>query len=215
VSTLAALAALPAAAAAQSAEDTRIAQNAWYWGAYGGQTSFATSIARTNAPTIGADWMITRTRYAVNVFAEQSYFNAVSTITDFPSSAPRKVDITDMRRVGFSAMFFLPDYQQWKPWFGVGYAFNFIKAATPQGSSYNSPAARDSVFERVDRAKGQGKMFGDLGVMFSYRKWAPFVMLTIMPTKGSEDWMVNGNGFTQVWKAGVRVNLGPAISERW
>lgn len=205
----------PTSASAQGATNSPIMQNSWYWGGYYGRTSFATSQARTDAPTIGVDWMITRTRYAFGFFAEQSYFNAVSTITDFPSTAPRRVDITDMRRVGFSGMIFLPDYRNWRPWFGVGYAFNFIKSATPEGNAYASPAARDSVFNRVDRGRAQGKEFGDLGLMYTYKKWAPFVTYTVMPTKGAGSWMVNGEGFAYVWRVGMRYNMGSSIESSW
>jgi len=190
-------------------------QDSWFWGAYGGQTSFATAIARTNAPTIGVDWVITRSRYALNVFAEQSYFNAVSTVPDFPTSAPRRVDITDMRRVGFAAMIFTPELRQLKPYLGLGWSFNFIKEGTPEGSFYATPAARDSVLQRINNARSIGKFFGSLGFMASYGKFAPFAQYTIMPTKGSGDWMVNGEGFTSIWTAGIRYNVGSSISKKW
>lgn len=190
-------------------------QDSWFWGAYYGYTSFATTIARTNAPTIGADWVITRSRYALNVFAEQAYFNAVSTVPDFPTSAPRRVGITDMRRVGFAAMIFTPELSRLKPYLGLGWSFNFIKAGTPEGSFYASPAARDSVLQRVNDARAMGKFFGSLGVMAMYGKVAPFAQYTIMPTKGSGDWMVNGNGFTNIWSAGVRYNFGTSIDKKW
>jgi len=201
--------------AAQGAADWDVRPNSWYWGVYGGQTSFATTIARTNAPMIGAEWMITRTRFALNIFAEQSYFNAVSTITDFPTSAPRRVDIQDMRRVGGSGMIFLPQYKYFHPWFGAGYAFNFIREATPQGSSFASPAARDTINTRIETARTTGKPFGEIGVMASYKQWAPFLQYTVMPTQGSKSWLVNGDGFTNIWKLGVRYSFGPAMDEKW
>ena len=204
-----------ASLAAQGAAETDFRPNAWYWGVYGGQTSFATSIARTNAPMIGMEWTITRTRFALNVFAEQSYFNAVSTITDFPTAAPRRVDIKDMRRIGGSAMIFLPAWRYIHPWFGAGYGFNFIREATPQGSSFASPAARDTVDNRIATARTQGKLFGELGIMGSYRNWGPFLQYTVMPTQGSKSWFVNGEGFTNIWKLGVRYNFGPSIEEKW
>jgi hypothetical protein len=190
-------------------------QDSWYWGAYGGQTTFATSIARTyGAPTIGVDWVITRTRVALNVFAEQSYFNAVSTVPDFPTSAPRRVDIVDMRRVGFAAMVFGPDLGMVKPYAGFGWSFNFIKEATPQGTSFASAAARDSVLKRIDDARSAGKLFGDIGFMLMYKKFAPFVQYTVMPTQGAKSSLINGDGFTNVWKAGLRYNFGSAIEKK-
>ena len=201
--------------AAQGAADWDVRPNSWYWGVYGGQTSFPTTIARTTAPMVGIDWMITRTRFALNVFAEQSYFGAVSTITDFPTSAPRRVDIKDMRRIGGSAMIFLPEYKYFHPWFGAGYALNFVREATPQGSSFASPAARDTITARINTARTQGKLFGELGVMASYKKFAPFLQYTVMPTQGSGSWFVNGEGFTNIWKLGIRYNFGPAVNEKF
>ena len=207
------LASAPLAAQGTAVSDVR--PNSWYWGVYGGQTSFPTTIARTTAPTVGIDWMITRTRFAMNVFAEQSYFSAVSTVTDFPTSAARRVDIKDMRRIGGSAMIFLPTYKYFHPWFGAGYSFNFVREATPQGDTFASPAARDTVTARINTARTQGKLFGELGVMGAYRNWAPFLQYTVMPTQGSGTWFVNGEGFTNIWKAGIRYNFGPAMDEKF
>jgi hypothetical protein len=211
--TATAVAAAPAQAQGDANWDYR--PNAWYWGMYGGQTSFATSIARTNAPMAGVEWMITRRNFALNVFAEQSYFNAVSTVTDFPTSAPRRVDIQDMRRIGGSGMIFLPQYHYFHPWFGAGYAFNLIREATPQGSSYASPAARDSVTSRVNAARSQGKTFFDFGMMFAWKQWAPYVQYTLMPTQGSSSWFLNGEGSAKIWRAGFRYSFGPSINEKW
>jgi hypothetical protein len=190
-------------------------QDSWYWGAYGGYTNFATTIASTNAPTVGIDWMITRTRFALNVFAEQSYFDAISTIPDFPTSAARKVDIEDMRRIGFSAMIFTPSYRFLKPYVGVGYAFNFIKTGDPEGSFYASPQARDTVLARINNARVAGKEFGSVGLMLMLGRFAPFAQYSVMPTKGNGKWMVNGEGFTNIWSAGMRFNFGTSIEKNW
>ena len=190
-------------------------QDSWFWGAYGGYTSLATSVARTNAPTVGAEWVITRSRFALNLFAEQSYFNAVSTIVDFPTTAPRRVDITDMRRFGFAAMIFTPEFKALKPYVGLGYSMNFIKTGTPQGSSFASPQARDSVLSRVKNARAAGKPFGDIGLMYIWHRFAPFAQYTVMPTKGTGNWFVNGEGFTNIWSAGLRFNFGSSIERNW
>jgi hypothetical protein len=190
-------------------------QDAWFWGAYGGYTSFATSIARTSAPTIGVDWMITREHIALNVFAEQAFFNAVSTVTDFPTTVPRRVDIQDMRRVGFAAMIFMPQLYRLKPYFNVGYAFNFIKAGTPEASFFATPAARDTVLGRINDARAEGKLFGGFGLMTVMGRFAPFLQYTVMPTQGSGSWMVNGAGFTNSWSGGLRYNFGTSVDKKW
>lgn len=205
----------PSSASAQTAS-TANWQDAWFWGVYGGQMQFPTVIATTTAPTIGIDWVITRSKFALNVFADQSYFtNAVSTVPDFPTSAPRRVDFTDMRRVGFSGMFLLPEYRMIKPYVGAGYSFNFIKQANAEGNFYTSPTAKDSVTARIEKARVQGKLFGNIGVMALFGRYAPFAEYTVMPTQGKGTWLVNGSGFTSIWKLGLRYNVGSSIEKKW
>ncbi|MBI1809546.1 MAG: hypothetical protein HYR75_06560 [Gemmatimonadetes bacterium] len=190
-------------------------QDAWYWGVYGGQISFPTSVARTIAPTIGADWMITRTNYALHIFAEQSYFDAVSTVTDFQTGAPRNVNITDLRRIGANAMIFTPKVSIIRPYVGLGYAFNFIREANAQGTYYSTPAAKDTVDGRINAAKSAGKLFGQFGLMTTLGRWAPFAEYTVMPSQGAGSWFVNGDGFTSAWTLGVRFNFGSSIEKKW
>ena len=73
-------------------------QDSWYWGAYGGYAMLATAPTSTSAPTVGADWVITRSRYALTLFAEQSFFNAVSTVPfsgfpEFGTMAPTAAEL--------------------------------------------------------------------------------------------------------------------------
>jgi hypothetical protein len=205
-----ALGLVPQRAAAQR---TSSIQDSWLWGAYGGYASIPTAIATYNAPTVGIEWVITRTRYALNVFADQSYFNGISSIPDLNTS--RRVDMQDMRRVGFAGMIFTPELSVLKPYFGFGYSFNFIKQATPEGSSFSSAAARDSVLKRVDDARAEGKAFGEFGVMAVYHRFSPFAQYVVMPTKGKGAWLVNGDGFTNMWQLGLRYNFGTSIEKKW
>ena len=124
-------------------------------------------------------------------------------------------------RVGVAGMVFTPEMRVAKastvikPYFGFGYSFNFVKQATPQGSSFNSAAARDSVLKRVDNARAEGKAFGEFGVMAVYRRFAPFAQYVVMPTKGKGTWLVNGDGFTNLWQVGLRYNFGTSIEKKW
>lgn len=205
-----ALGLVPQRVAAQRASSI---QDSWLWGAYGGYASIPTVIATAHAPTVGVEWVITRTRYALNVFADQSFFNSVSTIPDVTGN--RLVDIQDMRRVGFAGMIFTPEINVIKPYFGLGYSFNFIKQANPENSSFASAAARDSVLTRVNNARAEGKPFGEFGIMAVYNRFAPFAQVVVMPTKGKGTWLVNGDGFTNLWQVGLRYNFGTSIEKKW
>jgi hypothetical protein len=210
----------PRSGAAQSA--TQGFADSWYWGAYGGYTNFATAFGtenlRTNAPSIGADWMLTRTKYALHVFAEQSYFSTTSSIGSPTGAAPLAVNINDMRRLGFDLMIFTPEYQAIKPYFGVGYAFNFINSAalrTCAGcNTFATQAAADSNQRAIVNARSMGKAFVNVGAMWVYKRFAPFAQYTVMPTQGKSDWYLNGTGFTTIWAVGLRYNFGTSI-EKW
>lgn len=200
------------ALAQQTTSKWDVEPNAWYWGAYGGQTSLFTSVASTVAPTVGIDWLITRKNFALNVFAEQSYFTAQSTVSDADSTA--LVGMQDMRRIGLAAMAFLPTVRVFHPWFSAGYAFNYITKAAPVVALPAGPG-RDALLAGVEGARAQGKLFASVGVMVAYRRFAPFAEFTMMPTKGSSSWMVNGDRSANVWKAGLRYSFGPSIQDRW
>ena len=210
----------PSAAAAQAA--TQGFADSWYWGGYGGYTNFATAFGtenlRTNAPSIGADWMLTRTKFALNIFAEQSYFSTTSSINSPTGTAPLAVNINDMRRVGFDLMIFTPEYRRLKPYVGVGYAFNFINSAALRScagcNTFPTQAAADSNAKAINVARTQGKLFLNGGVMYIYKRWAPFAQYTVMPTQGKGGWYLNGTGFTTIWAMGLRYNFGSSM-EKW
>jgi outer membrane protein W len=210
----------PSAGAAQS--DSRDFTDSWYWGAYGGFTNFATAFGsqnvHTNAPSIGADWMLTRTNFALNIFADQSYFSTVSSIASPTGAGPLGVNINDMRRVGFAFMMFPHDFRAFKPYVGLGYSFNFINSAALRSCSgcgtFPTQAAADSNQQAITDARAMGKVFGNVGVMYIYKRFAPFVQAAVMPTQGASDWFLNGTGFTTIWAVGLRYNFGSSI-EKW
>lgn len=207
--TLAAL--LPAAAAAQRAGAP--IENSWFWGAGGGRISFPTYFHRVDAPMIGADWLITRQRWALQVYASQAYFTDSSTVTDPNSSGLRKALMTDMRRVGFQGIMFLPNWSWFRPYAGAGYSLNYVKQASPIGTFFNSAAARDSAQKRVNDAKSIANPTFTGGFMITWHRFAPYAQYTSMPTKGSGKWLLNGEGSTSFWEAGMRYNFGSAIEK--
>lgn len=202
-----ALAAAPATAQ-QPATTWDVQPNSWYWGVYGGQTSLFTNLSSTVAPTIGIDWLITRSAFALNVFAEQAYFNAQSTVTTANSAGP--VAIQDMRRVGMSLMLYLPNVRIVHPYVGGGYAFNYLTKA----SAVAPPA--DTLFAAaIENERSQGRIFASVGAMIPFRQFAPFAEVSMMPTKGTSSWMVNGDRSALMWKAGLRYNFGSSTSGRF
>ena len=217
---IATVALTPRAGAAQSA--TQGFSDSWYWGAYGGYTNFSTAFGSqnitTNAPSIGAEWMLTRSKVALHVFAEQSYFSTISSIGSPTGSAPLAVNISDMRRLGFDLMIFTPEYKMIKPYVGLGYAFNFINSASLRScagcNTFATQAQADSNQKAIVDARTQGKVFANVGAMWIYKRFAPFAQFTVMPTQGTSGWYLNGTGFTTQWAVGLRYNFGTSI-DKW
>jgi hypothetical protein len=183
-------------------------QDSWYWGVYGGGATLRTNVGRVSAPTVGGEWFITRTDVALRVFAEQSTFTTSSQLTIEGMAAPRLVSIADLRRVGFSLAIFAPSTGNFKPYLDLGYAFNLIGTATDSVRSYASTAQRDSVNSAITKAKSSGKLFGGVGATMIMGKWAPFGQVTIMPTKGSGNSLINGDGMAYLISLGLRYNFG-------
>lgn len=202
---------LPVVSSAQQASAPF--ENSWYWGAGGGRISFPTYFHRVDAPMIAADWMITRNRWALDVYGSQAYFSDSSTVADPNSSGLRKASITDLRRVGFQGMVFLPKYRIVRPYVGFGFSFNFVNQAKPIGSFFTDAAAKAAAEKRVNDARALTKSTYAAGVMVTWRRFAPYAQYTMMPTKGSGDWLINGDGSTSFWEAGLRYNFGSAIEK--
>ncbi len=202
---------LPVVAAAQ--QDTPAFENSWFWGAGGGRISLPTYFHRVDAPMIAADWLITRQRWALDVYGSQAFFTDSSTVADPNSSGLRKAKITDMRRVGFMGIVFLPNWTWFRPYAGFGYSFNFVNQASPIGTQFTSAAARDSAVARVEGARAQTKATLTGGFIVTWHRFAPYAQYTMMPTKGTNSWLINGSGSASFWEAGLRYNFGSAIEK--
>lgn len=202
-----------------SAQEKNPFTDSWFWGAKGGWTVFHTSVARTSAPVIGADWLITRSWYGLSVGLDQAYFNAVSTVDDAPTRGiSRRVDIRDMRRATVGMTLFPhivsePMRETLRPYVGFGYSFNFVVRAASEGDQYASPAARDTVLSRINNAKSRNSMTGTIGLQYHYQRYAPFIQATVMPTQGSGKFFLNGTGFTYYIEGGLRYNFGTSIDK--
>lgn len=217
LATAAAVGFTPSAGQAQSA--TRPFADSWYWGVFGGVTNFATTPGagnlHTTAPTVGIDWMLTREKFALNIFANQSYFSTTSSIVDVNGGGPLPVGINDMRQVGFSVMIFTPEIKSVKPYVSLGYAFNFVNSAKLGTCAACTQAAADSNATAIVDARAMGKVFANVGAMWVYKRWAPFAQISVMPTQGASDWYINGSGFTTSFAAGIRYNFGSSIDKSW
>lgn len=218
---------LPSFAAAQEKNPFT---DSWFWGAKGGMAFLHTGTeARTDAWAFGAEWLITRTKFALYVGLDQAYFGCIpselnscdedsrvlSTVNDAPTrGVTRRVDIQDMRRLSASVYFFPRSFGNTvavRPYAGLGYSFNFVVRAQSDGNQFASAEARDTVLARIESAKTRSALLVTTGVQFNWKRIAPFIQAIAMPTRGSGEFLINGNGFTYYVEGGVRINVGSAI----
>lgn len=209
---LVALVLVPSIAAAQSKPSF---VDAWYWGGKGGIAKLRTAVAETDAPVIGGEWLITRSRWGLNLSFDQAYFDAVSTVEDAPTrGVVRRVDIRDMRRFSFTLNAYPTVlFGGLRPYAGLGYALNFVTQANSEGTQFENSAARDTVLSRIEAAKSRGSWIGTGGLQLDFWRLAPFAQATIMPTRGNTAFLINGNGFAYYLEAGLRINFGSSIEK--
>jgi hypothetical protein len=203
---------MPSVAAAQEKNPF---SDSWFWGAKGGMAFLRTEIARTEAPVVGIEWLITRSKYGLYVGLDQAYFDAVSTVNDAPTrGVVRRVDIRDLRRFEVAGyMFPVAWWEMLRPYFGLGYSFNFVVEAESEGSQFANAEARDTVLARIESAKTRSSIFATFGLQLDWRRFAPFVQASWMPTHGRSPFLINGRGFTYYVEGGLRYNFGTAIEK--
>ena len=129
---LACMVLLPAVAAAQApqpaAPQTRTFTDSWYWGAKGGVSLFGAAAEDISAPSVGAEWMITRTKVAMYVSVEQSFFDTQGAVFDPTSTgSARIVDIKDSRRYNLQLFAFPKQFGAFRPYAGLGFALISIR----------------------------------------------------------------------------------------
>ncbi len=199
------LVALGALGAADAGAQQRTFQDSWFWGVKGGGTLFRTRrMMDVVAPGGGAEWLITRTRGALNVSAMQYFFDSYGAITDPTNPAvTRTVALHNMRTVGMSAYGFPKNFHGIRPYAGIGFNFHLIQTATPQGS-FASAAQRDSVAAATQRARTGVLPVLTLGTQIDAGRAALFFQGGVSPGRRN---FIFDNGSSYTFEGGIRYNL--------
>jgi opacity protein-like surface antigen len=209
---LACAALLPAVVAAQQVpQKVRSFTDSWYWGAKGGVSMFGSAAEDISAPTFGGEWMITRTRVAMYVSVEQSFFDTQGAVYDPTSTGgARIVDIKDSRRYNLQLFAFPKQFGSLRPYAGLGFALIMIRDASPVGT-FSSAGSQDSVFAAVDDRSSRTSPVFTLGTQFDFSRAALFVQGSTMATRNR--FLINGKANTYLLEAGLRYNLVDAIEK--
>ena len=129
---------LPQMSAAQAGRQFK---DAWFWGIKGGSMLYSSASTENSiAPTVGAEWLITRSRGGLYVSYDHAFLSTTGTILDRDpdSTFTRNVSLKNMRRFAVAAMVFPMQSARYHPYAGVGMALNQIGGATFQTGFVNT-----------------------------------------------------------------------------
>ena len=192
-----------------SAQAGRLFKDSWFWGAKTGVMMYSTkAVENAISPMVGGEWLITRTRGALYVSYDQTFFNNESAIQDvLNTNGVRLVNIDDMRRLTFAALAFPKQYIGFRPYGGIGVSLNFIQTATPLGSYVSASQAND-IAATVEDQRTRASVLVMLGLQAQYSRWSLFGQATMMPAHAQ--FLINGRS-TYFVEGGLRYNIGSSI----
>lgn len=191
------------------AQESRPFRDSWFWGAKIGTLSVGTSEGRTWAPSIGAEWLITRSAGGLWVFADHSSFDIRSTIDDAAAvGGVREVDVRNLRRFGFAAVVSPRAFGMLRPYAGLGMSLNVIgRAAAAPDSAGNPPGS--GVQTAIDDQRSRASVLGLAGFQAQFSRAALFTQVTATPA--SRKFLLNDGPLVGV-DVGVRYNFGSSVA---
>lgn len=211
------------AAAPRTAEDTVRAMDAaaerearrgftdsWFWGVKGGLLRFGTlTEGMVSAPSIGADWMITRSKGALLVGFDQALFDRTSAVpAQIGTDSILRVSMKNARRFSATALATPKAFGRLRPYAGAGLVLELIDGAVPQRSTAG-PGQRDPNQGFVDDAASRVAFQLVGGAQYQVGRAAAFVQGSVTPAQTrSSLWNYGKPGLFEV---GVRFNFGDAV----
>lgn len=199
------------AASVAHAQQEQLFQNSWFWGLHAGTTAIGTpSQSTSQAGTIGADWMITRTDGGLYVSYDQASFTRTGGIAD-PSSSngERPVGIRDLRTISIGGLAFPWHANRFRPYAGIGYALSLVGSAAVQPDSLNTPVPA-GMQAQVDDARSRSSIFALVGAQWQIRRTAIYAQASFLP---SSDQFLITKPITTI-SAGIRYNFGSSIASQ-
>jgi hypothetical protein len=217
--------ALSAISTAQS-QGPRPFSDSWFWGVYGGMTSYtpvntidpAATGTTTMAAQAGGDWLITRKTGGLYLSFAQAFVTSQGAVPNGPTSADtgfRLVDVKALRRVNVAAMVFPGNYLRLRPYVGFGIAFDYLGAAQPIFTSADTQRQEDFAASAVSEVKAA------LGPLFMIG--AQYRLLNTVSVFGqgsasamSKDFLLaNGHPINVGVQLGIRYNIGSSIDREY
>lgn len=205
---------VPTLAFAQANSASAPARDSWYWGINGGAMMFNAGYdadVKVTAPSVGGEWFITRSRFALRLSVQQAFFDDQAAVYDpTVTGAARPVDVKDWRRYAIEVYAMPAGDRFLLPYAGIGVALNVLQNASPVGS-FVSEESLENVFLTVDEFSTRASLVVAAGAQASFGRSALFVQGSAMPTRNA--FLLNRSQYTMQVEAGIRYSFGSAIEK--
>ena len=208
---------LPGLARAQASRDF---ENSWFWGVSAGTLAYGAPSATTAggnlsaAPTVGAEWLITRTHGGLYVSVSQAFFSQQTAIANGPTAADsgfRTVDLKNMYNFDLAIMAFPGGNLFFHPYVGGGMTLNDIGSATPEGP-FTNQGQIDFANPSIESIKAAFSPLLVAGVQWRFQRTSAFAQVKLNST--NKDFLLySGNAATFSLQVGARYNVGSSISD--
>ena len=199
-------------------------RDSWFWGGYGGLTSYTAANpgdpsglgTSSMAAQVGGDWLITRKTGGLYLSFAQAFLTTQGAVINGPTAADtgfRIVDVQNLRRVNLAAMAFPGNYVRLHPYIGFGISFDYLGAVQPVFQTSDTNRQEEFALQAVNEVKAA------LGPLFiagaQYRALNALSVFGQMTASAmSKDFLLsNGNPISIGFQAGLRYNLGSSIDK--
>ena len=210
IAAMAVAAALPQVGTAQMG---RSFKDSWFWGVKGGGMDFnSMTMSHQQAPLIGGDWLITRSRGGLYVSFTQAFLTDQAAIQLDPADTSLKiVGLKNMRRLDAAAMIFPGMALFTRPYAGIGFSIKQINNAMPADlSQYASPDELAETMSVITQLRTSASPFFIAGAQFRLPLISIFFQGTASPAN-KNGFLYNGKAFHLTYEAGIRYNVGTSI----
>lgn len=206
------LLAIPTIAIAQRGRQFK---DAWFWGLKGGGLTVVDSGQNyKQAPTIGLEWLITRTHGGLYLSASQSYFKGHSFTLRDPLTADsgfRPIELRNLRRFDAAMMAFPMQRTHFHPYAGIGLSLMQIAQAVPEGVFFDADQLNFALnVIQEERVSITPYFIG--GGQWRLRYFSVFGQLTGAPTQRTF-LVYNGKPWNFGYEIGIRYNVGTSIGK--
>ena len=215
--------------AAADAQQGRRFENAWFWGVKGGGMLYSHSTPgvdaggqavsqpaqNTNAPTVGIDWLITRSRGGLYASYDQGFLDETTAYCidcQDPAAPIALVGLSNVRRVNLAGVFFPPVNRWVHPYVGAGLTFLQIADTEKlnREAYADDPQLEANIDATVTDDRTQLQPLAILGVQARFQPMSLFIQGTA--TQINERFLIRGGRTAMItYEIGVRYNIGSSI----